>query len=83
MLWGTGSEPEAAGLEGKAVTLWNILYNKSLPGKPPMGFNLCPKMAEGEDRAVSSSRLWQREEVQSLAPHPAEGQTSALCRLGV
>lgn len=42
----TGSQPKGAGLEGKAGTLWNILYNKSLPGKPTMGFSLCPEMAE-------------------------------------
>lgn len=57
---GTGSEPKGAGLEGKAGTLWNILYNKSLPGKPTMGFSLCPETAEGAARAVSSSCLWQR-----------------------
>lgn len=57
---GTGSEPEEAGLGGKTGTLWNILYNKSLLGKPPMGFSLCPKMAEGGNGPFSSSHSWPR-----------------------
>lgn len=71
---GTGSEPEEAGLEGKTGTLWNILYNKSLLGKPPMGFSLCPKIAEGE-MGLFLHPVYGREEVQSLALHPAVDMT--------
>lgn len=43
-----------------------------------MGFSLCPKMAEGEDGAVSSSRLWQRG---SAEPSPASCLRADLCPL--
>lgn len=34
-----------AGLEGEAGTLWNLLYNKSLMGKPAVSSSLYPEMA--------------------------------------
>ena len=34
-----------AGLEGEAGMLWNLLYNKSLMGKPAVGSSLYPEMA--------------------------------------
>ena len=39
-LWPTG-----AGLEGEAGTLWNLLYNKSLMGKPAVSSRLYPEVA--------------------------------------
>lgn len=43
---GTGSKPVGVGLEGVAGTLWNLLYNKSLMGKPAVGSSLYPEMAK-------------------------------------
>ena len=34
-----------AGLEGEAGTLWNLLYNKSLMGKPAVSSSLYPEVA--------------------------------------
>ena len=72
-------------MEGVARMLWNLLYNKSLMGKPAVGSSLYPEMAkEGKQCLYQGGRAcWLRTCLSLLRRLLAMGQCRCLLAMGL